>query len=58
MYSLAGRSSSLQGQGTLPNFIIDVWKKDGMDEIEITCERAPESDPAEVEHIRNETKNA
>ena len=39
-----------------PNFIIDVWKKDGMDEVEITCERAPESSPAETEHIKNEAK--
>ena len=39
-----------------PNFIIDVWKKDGMDEVEIACERAPESSPAETEHIKNEAK--
>ncbi len=39
-----------------PNFVIDVWKKDGMDEIEITCERAPESSPSNLDHIRNETK--
>ena len=39
-----------------PNFIVDVWKKDGMDEVEVTCERSPESSPAEVEHIQNEAK--
>ncbi len=31
--------------GLTPNFIIDVYKKDGMDDIAITCERAPDSDP-------------
>ena len=39
-----------------PNFIIDVWKKDGMDEIEITCERSQESRASDVEQIRNEAK--
>lgn len=39
-----------------PNFIIDVWKKDGMDDIGITCERSPESDPAEIEQIKKDTK--
>jgi phenylacetate-CoA ligase len=38
-------------KGLSPNFIIEVWKKDGMDDIAITCERAPETDPATAETL-------
>jgi phenylacetate-CoA ligase len=38
-------------RGLTPNFIIDVYKKDGMDEISITCERAADTTPEEVEQL-------
>ncbi|MCE5202579.1 MAG: phenylacetate--CoA ligase [Synergistaceae bacterium] len=38
-------------KGLTPNFIIDAWKKEGMDEISITCERALDSDPGTIEQL-------
>jgi len=38
-------------KGLTPNFIIDVYKKDGMDEISITCERAADTSPEEIESL-------
>lgn len=40
--------------GLTPNFVIDTWKNEGMDDLVITCERSPERSAEENEDIRRE----
>lgn len=38
-------------EGLTPNFIIDTWKHDGMDELVISCERAPNTTQDDIDTL-------
>lgn len=47
-------AAMLRVRETSPNFVIDTWKHEGMDDLVITCERQPELDAGRNDDIQRE----